>query len=136
LYVYLILYSGIRRGEAWALTRKDIKLKERELHISKTAYVDNGVQIGTPKSKAGNRVIPIPDELYRVLKEYLQSCKEMYIFTKDGHIFTECQINKLWTRFIFLYNKSKGGVNSKDKKKMIRAIAPDITPHIFDILCD
>lgn len=117
-YVCILLYCGLRRGEAWALTRSDIK--DGYIHVNKT-----GASAGAPKSQAAVRKVPIPAALSAILEKYLSENKEFLLFHKNGIILTECQLNKMWLRFLKEWNESKGG------NKKIKAIAPDITPHIM-----
>ncbi len=61
--------SGLRRGEVCGLTWADIDLSAGLLTIQRTRVrVDGVVQESTPKTHAGNRVLPLPDSLTRVLK--------------------------------------------------------------------
>jgi integrase len=118
VYVYILLYCGLRRGEAWALTSGDIK--DGYIHVNKT-----GEDAGEPKSQAAIRQIPIPAALSEILEKYTSKNKEILLFHKDGKILTECQLNKMWLRFVNTWNRSKGG------NKKMKAIASDITPHLL-----
>lgn len=58
LWVLLILYSGLRPGEAAALQWKDIDFDKNEIHVYKA--VESGTNtIKTPKTTAGIRDIPM-----------------------------------------------------------------------------
>lgn len=91
--IWLGFYTGLRIGEVLALTKNDIDLKRRELHISKNISckkVDgkNTPYINTVKSAAGNRTIYIPDELKNILIEYIQKSNRGILFSnkKGGYI--------------------------------------------------
>ena len=61
--------SGLRRGEVCGLTWEDVDLSAGKLTIRRTrVLVDGVVQESTPKTAMGNRVLPLPDSLTRVLK--------------------------------------------------------------------
>src|SRR5665811_2352051 len=61
--------SGLRRGEVCGLTWDDIDLGAGLLTIRRTRIlVDGVVQESTPKTAKGNRDLPLPDSLARVLK--------------------------------------------------------------------
>ena len=71
--IVLCLYTGIRIGELLALTWEDIDFNRHLLHINKTVSkvkIDdkNKLHIDSPKTKASNRVIPIPKPLIPILK--------------------------------------------------------------------
>ncbi|MDL2236802.1 site-specific integrase [Christensenellaceae bacterium OttesenSCG-928-K19] len=124
-YLSIILYCGLRRGEAWALTKKDVNFKENTISVDKTVSLEGGLKVGPPKTTASIRTIPMPDTLVKILKPYLKQQPGMFVFGDSSGIMSDRDFRKMWDDFISLYNKSKGG--SKD----IRAIADDITPHIF-----
>ena len=125
-FIYIMLYTGLRRGEAWALAKNDINLKEKTLEVNKTVHFNkNSINIGTPKSKASNRTIKMPDVLCEVLKGYLAETKTLSLFCINDELITPSQFKKLWEGFIKTFNENKGG------NKDIKVIATDITPHIF-----
>lgn len=70
LYAFL-LCTGMRIGEATALTWADIDYINKEIHITKTvSYDKEGKQIiTTPKSKSAVRDIPLTDTARDVLKK-------------------------------------------------------------------
>lgn len=70
LYAFL-LCTGMRFGEAAALTWADIDYINKEIHINKTVSLDiDGKQIiTTPKSKSGLRDIPLTDTARDILKK-------------------------------------------------------------------
>lgn len=64
LFPYFILYTGLRKGEAIALTGADIDLKKRTITVSKSVYYEsNKAFIKSPKTEASQRVVPILDPL-------------------------------------------------------------------------
>lgn len=65
LYVRIILYAGLRPGEVAALRWSDIDLKKRVIHVRRALKRDDTV--GPPKSAAGIRDVPIPDQLCTAL---------------------------------------------------------------------
>lgn len=66
-----LLCTGMRIGEATALTWADIDYINKEIHITKTVSMsrDNKLIIATPKSKSGVRDIPLTDTARDVLKK-------------------------------------------------------------------
>jgi integrase len=89
--ITLLLTTGARKGEALALCRKDINLKSRTININKTAIVKiNKMEIqNNPKTAAGNRSVPITDELYACLSVHLKSLEGDFLFpSKNGELLT------------------------------------------------
>lgn len=74
--VYLIqMYTGLRVGEALALTTHDIDLRNKRIDIHRTLTTDEKGHIimgNKTKSYAGKRILPIPDFLYPYIIEQMQ----------------------------------------------------------------
>lgn len=68
-FVALLLCTGMRTGEAAALVWSDIDYKENVIHVTKTVtYNEDGTTtIGSTKSEAGKRDIPLNDTIKGVL---------------------------------------------------------------------
>src|SRR5665811_1299810 len=61
--------GGLRRGEVCGLTWADVDLEAGELRVRHTRILVDGVVIeSTPKTAKGERALPLPDSLTRVLK--------------------------------------------------------------------
>jgi integrase len=64
--------SGLRAGELYGLRVKDVELLRRRLHVVQTvADIGTALVIGTPKSAAGRRTVPIPPMLCDLLAGYI-----------------------------------------------------------------
>lgn len=99
LFPYLILYTGLRKGEALALTYADIDHKSDVIHVTKSVYHDaNRPMIKKPKTEAGIRTVPILSPL----KQKLPKRGKGYLFSLDGgHTpLTETQYQKLWREYV------------------------------------
>lgn len=59
IFFYMALVSGCRVGELLALQIEDIDFEKREIHICRTKIGRTGQKFNTPKTKAGDRYIPI-----------------------------------------------------------------------------
>lgn len=72
-YAFELLYwCGIRVGELLALTKEDIDINNRQLHINKAYQVIKGEEIiSTPKTEKSNRIIDMPKFLCDELEDYL-----------------------------------------------------------------
>ena len=84
--IVICLYTGIRLGELLALTWDDIGFNSNLLTINKTSYsakVDGKTQIivDKPKTKKSNRVIPLPNQLVKLLKIIKKESNSKYVIT-------------------------------------------------------
>ena len=84
--IVICLYTGIRLGELLALTWDDIDFNSNLLTINKTSYsakVDDKTQIivDKPKTKKSNRVIPLPNQLVKLLKIIKKESNSKYVIT-------------------------------------------------------
>lgn len=85
LYVFL-LHTGLRSGEARALTYDDFDWEKKTVSVNKTlAELKDGFQISPPKSRKSKRVIPLDDAIVEMLRRhkerqdrYKQCCQEIY----------------------------------------------------------
>lgn len=126
-YVYLIQYTGIRRGEALALTKNDIDPKSNVVHIrnSITFEGNTGLLKPIPKSIAGIRDIPMPSTLSKFMGQYLKELKSIYLFEMSkGGIMSKSSYVKFWNKIIEKINIAAGGT------KDIKAIH-NLGAHVF-----
>jgi integrase len=70
--ILLALFAGLRGSEIRGLTWKNIDLKTGIIHVRQRA--DRWGHIGAPKSKAGNRDIPVGAMLLNALKAWRLRC--------------------------------------------------------------
>jgi integrase len=68
----ILTMDGLRAGEVLGLQWRDIDFDRRLLHVRRSAWYGN---IQTAKSKASETVLPIPERLVTVLKNYLSQWK-------------------------------------------------------------
>lgn len=130
-FVMLLFYFGLRRGEALALSKSDIDLKNKVLSVNKTVIFDknNPVIKAGAKSDAGNRTIPIPAHATSFLRSFLKSVDTFYLFPgKSFETLSKSQYVKMWERIV---SKMNDAVTS-DKEKSINAQPiTGLTAHIF-----
>ena len=84
--VVICLYTGIRLGELLALTWDDLDLNTGLLNINKTQYsakLNSKYQIivDKPKTKKSNRVIPLSNQLVKLLKVMKKERNSKYVIT-------------------------------------------------------
>ncbi len=82
-FVAFLLCTGMRFGEAAALTWSDIYYKQNVIHVTKTVTFneDNTRTTGTPKSESGKRDIPLNDTIKGILAK--QRKKQSIVISID-----------------------------------------------------
>lgn len=97
LLPYFILYTGCRRGEALALTYKDIDRKKKIITINKSVtYVGQQPSLKEPKTAAGTREIILLDKLAEVLPKH----RIGLVFPgKSGELMHQSEYERKWKRW-------------------------------------
>lgn len=116
--ISLYRYTGMRRNEALALTIDDIDFEHGSIHITKT--LNTLGTINEPKTKAGRREVPMPDQL----------ADDLYIYISEQHPGSG-----------YLFQSASGGVVPSStfeyqwkciaKRIFGDDVPPDFSPHIF-----
>lgn len=91
LWIVIMLYTGLRRGEMIALDWKNIDLTSRNIHVRQVAVlVDNTTYIeDRAKTKAGIRTIPICNALYEALCTIPEDKRSGYVcLSAKGELLT------------------------------------------------
>ena len=70
--MYLLIFSGMRRGELLGLEWSDIDFENRIIHIKRTSQYVKGMGIITksPKNETSYRTIKLSESMFEVLLEY------------------------------------------------------------------
>jgi integrase len=71
-FLITAIFTGLRSSELRGLRWADVDLDKRELHVTQRA--DRYNKIGRPKSKAGNRTIPLGAFVTNTLREWKLAC--------------------------------------------------------------
>ncbi|AIQ59732.1 tyrosine-type recombinase/integrase [Paenibacillus borealis] len=131
---YMLTYSGMRPGEMCALYEEDLKLKEKDVRITKTIYYPNNknehFQITPPKTPGSVRRFDLDDLIIDMMQKYILVKKERQARYKKLHDdFYESK---------FLFAKENGRPISQKLllERMNRilkrtTITKKATPHIF-----
>lgn len=125
----LLLYSGLRRGEATALTWADVDLEDATITVSK-GYNFSDKKSKCPKTAAGVRVVSIP----KVLVDYLKTQKDgcLYVLhNKKGQRMTEQGWKRLWESYMRDLNAKYGydGRQNKNQPGGLPMVIDTFTPH-------
>lgn len=134
----VFLRTGLRIGELIGLTWNDVDMKKKEICINHQVLYrtyQGKVQFYAtkPKTKAGNRIIPMTNEVYMLFSEQRKiwlSIKKAEDFEVDGY-----------SNFVFISPTSGKCMNPQSIRKTITRIVkmnesrevqlPPISPHIF-----
>lgn len=112
VFLDMLYYFGLRRGEALALTASDFDFKRLLLHINKSiAFNGNNPTIKSTKTQAV-RYVPIPESLVPKLKAYLKNCTFNLFTTETGQLMTHSAYVKMWKRIEKAANAAAGGDDS------------------------
>ncbi len=88
---YQVLYfMGLRQGECMALNWNDIDFKNKTLSVSKTLTSKIKGEIYTispPKTKNSNRILPIPENVLKLLKIMYNNAKQFTDFEYGWFVF-------------------------------------------------
>jgi integrase len=71
-FLLIAIFTGLRASELRGLNWTDIDLDKSELHVRQRA--DRWNRIGSPKSAAGERTVPLPPTVLNELKKWKLKC--------------------------------------------------------------
>lgn len=116
--IALLRFTGCRIGEAMALAISDLNFTNRTISINKTVF--NGVT-GPTKTKAGTRLVPMPQILADILRDYIThhhpDGTDILFPSRVGTYINTSSRNKRW--------------DAISHRIFGDAVPEDFTPHIF-----
>lgn len=131
VFVTVLYYCGLRRGEALALTTDDFDWKNKTVSISKVIIFDgnNPILKPYPKSDNGIRIVPLPEPCISILKPYVNNSKGYLFKCEDNDYMTESAYKRMWQSIVTSMNIALG-YNPQAKNRDARPIQ-NLTAHIF-----
>lgn len=139
-FINILFYSGLRREEALALTKKDVDLFNKTITVNKALVFEKGKPILTvTKNATSNRIVQIPDEAIDNLKIYINSANTIYLFTKkDGTLMSHSAYVKFWNRILknlnnaIMTEKQKESISKLPATIQLKNMPIDsLTAHVF-----
>lgn len=119
LFVWTALATGMRRGELLGLMWDCVDLENGIIRVRRSSVVDDRGYyhiVNRTKTPAGERDLPITDDLKRALRAHRATSKSMCVFTQlNGNIFAPASFNQFWKIHV--------------KKPL--AVDWDVTPHVL-----
>lgn len=101
----VMLYAGLRRGEALALRRSDIDTSTAVIHVVRAIrYDSNQPIIDTPKTEAGERDIPLLSQLAASIPA---DCDIIMPSARGGYC-SEIAFRRGWSSYLLALSKAAG----------------------------
>ena len=101
-FIFFLLYTGARKGEALAITKSDIDRDKLEINISKSlVFKGNQSEVKhNPKTKAGVRSIPVLDPLKAILFAHIDSIDTELLFpSANNNTMSDTAYRRMWQKF-------------------------------------
>lgn len=127
-FIFTLYGCGLRPEELYALTKADISIKKREIHINK-ALVYDGVKpiLSYTKTKSGERTVQAPKLTIEALREWMDKNNQLILFPDDkGNYRTRSGYYNIFSK---IRNKIVNKTNS-DKSIHDASISP-LTQYTF-----
>lgn len=130
--IYILFYTGMRISEFTGLTVKDVNLKERTVKIDHQLHRTSRMQyiIEPPKTEAGERVIPMQDEVYECFRHIIENRKkpkiEPMVDGKSGFLY----LDKNGMPMVALHWEKYFQHIVEKYNKIYKIQMPKITPHV------
>lgn len=133
LWVRIMLQCGARRGEATAICVGDIDKENHLLHICRSIEYATGNkgQVKGTKTESGERYVPVPNDLFSDMMQYIQNrkLKTGFLFRNaNGNNMSETKVRRLWSSFIRQWDLDEGAETYRNAI-VTHAVDQDITPH-------
>jgi len=127
-FIVVLLFCGLRKGEALGLMWDDIDFDKRYLKVNRSLIytLENrrGVINESLKTSSARRTIPFSQEVYDVLVAEKRRSNSKYVFSmKNGKCMSEASFRRMWDLVTY---RSVDGPSVKDSMKQIDF---DVHPH-------
>lgn len=144
----IMLACGLRPQEAAALTRFHVDLKNQTIHV-RQAFDFTTKTIKPPKSKAGDRIIPVPDWYMPMLTAAIKETPfSEFLFTDKGKPFFKHIISRRWKsvarqaklpeeltpyylRHTYATNLAENGVDMKTAQRLLGHANIQMTAKVY-----
>lgn len=120
----IAMFCGLRRGEMTALTWNDVDFEKKTITVNKSYdFKSNAIKL--PKTQAGIRTVPMPDNLVDFLKSEKKSSVYVITTAKDKMMTVDSWKRAIQSLLVDL-EIAHGTAKGKDKKKKKCAPRPTV----------
>ena len=108
----VMLYAGLRRGEALALNiDRDVDFAAETITVREAVRFRNGCtpEIVDPKTEAGLRTVPLSEELAKELKDH----HGLLCTSSTGSIMTQSAWERAWESYLYALGVKKNGCRKR-----------------------
>lgn len=102
-----MLYTGLRRGELLALKWSNVHFDRKMITVDSSVYCEHGkfyLKSGA-KTACGVRVIPLPDNLSKLLEHLKLSSNSVFVFARrNGEMHTGNSWKRAWESYLTYLN--------------------------------
>ena len=135
MFLAVLYYLGVRRGEALGLKWSDFDFKEDQVHIQRDIdFAGSKACEGGLKTEAADRYVPVPSELKEILLAN-RGKPDAYVFqAKKGEPISQGTLKRMWARLMVACGCIEWREIDKDTdrpKDILKQVKPTITPHFF-----
>jgi len=130
--IVILLETGLRVSELYGLTKADVDMEGHRVHINKQLCrtAEKPYFITSPKTKSGNRTIPMSGEVYRAFRRVFQARQAKTEHLIDGYGgFVFLDKSGMPKVAMHLENYMRG-MQAKYVKKHGGSL-PNVTPHVL-----
>lgn len=130
--IYILFYTGVRISEFVGLTIKDIDLKEKTINIDHQLQRTSQMQyiIEPPKTEAGNRVIPMQEEVCKCFRRIIQNRRKPKVEPMVGGKVGFLYLDKNEMPMVALHWEKYFQHIVEKYNKVYKVQMPKITPHV------
>lgn len=134
MFIKLLYYLGVRKGEALGLQWSDILWKKKLVHVWRDVDASTNPEvIGELKTKAADRYIPIPSPFLKFLNAK-RSMPDIYLVTGGSTFCTNVQADYLLRKVMYhsnLFEYKPGKKSAPTFTNLRNDIIPRFTAHNF-----
>ena len=135
LFLAVLYYMGLRKGEALGLRWEDINFDTQSAHIQRDIDYsgDGGAKPGALKTEAADRFVNIPEPLLEMFRK-VRGFPGQYVFhTAEGKPLPENTAKRMWLRLMLACGlvEERAPSNTSRPNDIIHRYKPTLTPHYF-----